>query len=382
MQTTEAPVCAAASGKTLRALVLEDDPADFEILKQDLIDAGFAPECLRVETEAEFVAQLAPGFDVILSDYSLPGWNALHALELYRASRLDIPFIVISGAISEDAAVECMKRGAADYLLKDRMGRLGPAIAHAIENIAEKRRAESLASRLLMAQEEERRRISRELHDQVGQTISLLTMELTRTQAALPPGDPTRVRLAACIQLAEDNAAIVRNMALLLRPSMLDDLGLVPALNWQAREVRRRTGMIVTVEAGDACNHLQDDYRTCIYRVVQEALHNATKHAKAAHAHVTVRQEPVQIRVLIDDDGCGFDTRHQKGMGILGMEERVRYLGGAFQIYSNPGHGTCVSILLPPPEAGTIQPAEFPVAKAYTVAADSTAVSRSGSHRV
>jgi signal transduction histidine kinase len=88
----------------------------------------------------------------------------------------------------------------------------------------------------------------------------------------------------------EDNAAIVRNMARLLRPSMLDDLGPVPALNWQAREVRRRTGMIVTVEAGDACNHLQDDYRTCIYRVVQEALHNAAKHAKAAHAHVTVRQ--------------------------------------------------------------------------------------------
>ena len=135
METAKPRVCAAVSGKPLRALVLEDDPADFEILEQDLADAGFAPECRRVETEAGFLAHLAPGIDIILSDYSLPGWNALRALELYRASRLDIPFIVVSGTINEELAVECMKRGAADYLLKDRMGRLGPAITHAIENM-------------------------------------------------------------------------------------------------------------------------------------------------------------------------------------------------------------------------------------------------------
>ena len=354
--TAEVPACAAVSGKTLRVLVLEDDPADFEILEQDLINAGLVAECVRIDTESEYLAALGPGIDVILSDYSLPGWNALRALELYRASRLDIPFIVVSGTINEVGAVECMKCGAADYLLKDRMGRLGPAILHALEGVAEKRLAESLAARLMMAQEEERRRISRELHDQVGQTITLLTLELTRLQAALPPGDATRAGLATCLQLAEDNAVIVRNMALLLRPSMLDDLGLVPALNWQAREVLRRNGMQVTVEADDACNRLPDDYRTCIYRVVQEALHNATKHARAAHAHVTVRQEPLQIRVVIEDDGRGFDTHLQKGMGILGMEERVRYLGGVLQIESEPGYGTCVSILLPPRETGSEQP--------------------------
>ncbi|HMC61881.1 MAG TPA: sensor histidine kinase, partial [Candidatus Solibacter sp.] len=207
-----------------------------------------------------------------------------------------------------------------------------------------------------MAQEEERRKISRELHDQVGQTIAILTMELTRLRANFPPGNPTREGLETCLRLADENASIVRNMALLLRPSMLDDLGLVPALNWQAREVLRRNGMQVTVEADDACNRLPDDYRTCIYRVVQEALHNATKHARASHAHVTVRQEPLQIRVVIEDDGRGFDTHLQKGMGILGMEERVRYLGGVLQIESEPGYGTCVSILLPPRETGSEQP--------------------------
>jgi signal transduction histidine kinase len=351
MGTAVLPDCAAVSGKTLRALVLEDDPSDFEILEHDLIYAGFVPQCRRVETKAEYLAHLTPDIDLILSDYSLPGWNALEALELYRASRLDIPFIVVSGTISEDVAVECMKRGAADYLLKDRMGRLGQAVAHAIENMAEKRLSESLAARLMMAQEEERRRISRELHDQVGQEIALLTMELTRLQAEVPPGDALHAGLATCRQLANDNAAIVRNIALLLRPSMLDDLGLVPALHWQAREVYRRTGLQVTVEAHDACNRLPDDYRTCIYRIVQEALHNVARHAKATEAHVTVRDEPLQIRVTIGDDGCGFDPHHQKGIGILGMEERVRYLGGAFQISSDPGRGTCLTIMLPRREA-------------------------------
>src|SRR5450432_3386249 len=131
LHSAEAPGYAVTPGKTLRALVLEGDLADFDILVKELADAGFVPDCLRVETEAEYLTHLVPGMDVILADYSLPGWNAIRALELYRASRLDVPFILISGTISEDMAVGCMKRGAADYLLKDRMGRLGPAITHA-----------------------------------------------------------------------------------------------------------------------------------------------------------------------------------------------------------------------------------------------------------
>jgi len=140
---------------------------------------------------------------------------------------------------------------------------------------------------------------------------------------------------------------VVRNMALLLRPSMLDDLGLVPALNWQAREVARRTGTKVRVDAEDVADDLPDEYRTCIYRVVQEALHNATRHAKAATVKVTVRREQAAVRVVIQDDGVGFDPRHGKGVGILGMEERVRHLAGVFKVESAPGRGTTVSIFLP-----------------------------------
>jgi signal transduction histidine kinase len=335
------------SGKPLVALVLEDDPFDFEILENTLTQAGFAPDCRRIDREEDFITQLTPQIDVVLSDYTLPGWNAVRALELYRASRLEIPFIVVSGTISEEVAVECMRQGASDYLLKDRLGRLGPAIARAIEEFAERRLVESLSTRLLKAQEEERKNIARELHDQFGQGLAVLLIELHNLAAEIPPDDPARARLQRIVQLVRDHDATVRDLGLLLRPYMLDDLGLIPALNWDAREISRRTGMTVTVDADDSCNLLLDEYRTCIYRVVQETLRNVARHAKAACARVSVRLEPAQIRVEVEDDGCGFDPRYSKGMGLLGIEERARHLGGVCLFDSAPGRGTRISILLP-----------------------------------
>jgi signal transduction histidine kinase len=335
------------SGRLLTALVIEDDPLDFEILAHNLSSAGFRADCRRVATETDFVAQLKPGIDLVLCDYSLPGWDALRALELFRARRLDIPFIVISGAISEEVAVECMKQGASDYLLKDRMGRLGPAITRAFEDIEAKRLVASLATRLLRAQEEERKNIARELHDQIGTGMAVLLMELHGLDSELASEQSARARLKGIVELVRKHEAIVRNMGLELRPYLLDDLGLVPALTWYARDTFRRTGMKVTVDADDACNLLSDDYRTCIFRVVQETVHNASLHAKASIAHVTVRQEPSQVRVEIEDDGCGFDTSYTKGTGLLGIEERARQLGGECTFESEPGRGARISLLLP-----------------------------------
>jgi signal transduction histidine kinase len=205
-----------------------------------------------------------------------------------------------------------------------------------------------LSARLVSAQEEERRNLSRELHDEVGQSMSALLVELGNLDSMLPAGETKlHEQLLRVKRLTETNVGMVRNMALLLRPSMLDDLGLVPALKWQAREVARRTNMKVRVDAEDVPDELPDEYRTCIYRVVQEALHNATRHSQAGQARVTVRQENDQIRVTIADDGHGFQPRLEKGMGILGMEERVRHLGGMFRIESEPGHGAVVTISLP-----------------------------------
>ncbi len=205
-----------------------------------------------------------------------------------------------------------------------------------------------LSAKLVDAQEEERRSIARELHDEVGQTMSALLVDLGNAAAIAPAdNDELKLRIQSIRKLTEDSVSAVRNMALLLRPSMLDDFGLVPALNWQAREVSRRTGMRVEVSAEDLPDELSDEHRTCVYRVVQEALHNAARHAQATQVRVVVRQEPDRLLLVVQDNGRGFDPSGTRGLGLLGMEERVRHIGGVFQIESEHGRGALIKVQLP-----------------------------------
>ncbi len=206
-----------------------------------------------------------------------------------------------------------------------------------------------LSARLVEAQENERRAISRELHDEVGQSLSAVLLELGNLSAAWSEGAPKELRghVDVIKKLAENSVQVVRNMALLLRPSMLDDFGLVPALQWQAREVSKRTGMRVDVAADDVSDALPEEHKTCVYRVVQEALNNCSKHAAAHLVRVTVREEQTKLLLSIQDDGQGFETRSQRGLGLLGMEERVTHLGGSFRVDSQRAQGTLLSIELP-----------------------------------
>ena len=207
---------------------------------------------------------------------------------------------------------------------------------------------QDLSARLVAAQEEERRSISRELHDEVGQSLSALLVEAGNAAARVSP-DSTEVRrhVESIKRLAEASVNVIRNMSLLLRPSMLDDLGLVPALEWQAREVSKRTGLRVEVTADENAGELPDEHKTCIYRVVQEALHNCARHAQARKVMVEVRQETSKILLSVEDDGHGFDTRRIRGLGLVGMEERVHHLGGELSVRSRPGKGTTVAVELP-----------------------------------
>jgi len=197
-------------------------------------------------------------------------------------------------------------------------------------------------------QEKERRTLSRELHDEVGQSLSAVLMEIGNLNAVLPDENrELRGHLASIKQLAENSVKVVRNMALLLRASMLDDLGLMPALQWQAREVSRRTGIEIDVAADSVADDLPEDHKTCIYRVVQEALHNCAKHSGAQLVRLTVVQHDNKIVLTVEDDGRGFDSRAVRGMGLLGMEERITHLGGSFQVDSKPGQGATLHIELP-----------------------------------
>jgi signal transduction histidine kinase len=152
--------------------------------------------------------------------------------------------------------------------------------------------------------------------------------------------------------VAERTVQEVRNIALLLRPSMLDDLGLVAALEWQGREVSRRSEMEVAVESENVPDDLPDEYRICIYRLVQEALNNAVRHSGSRNAKVIVGQSAKGITVRVSDDGRGFDPNRTRGLGILGMEERVKRLAGTFTVESKPGQGVTLTAELPFPPVG------------------------------
>ena len=180
----------------------------------------------------------------------------------------------------------------------------------------------------------------------MGQSLSAILRETDGAECAERPAE-VRERLDSIKGLAQKTVNQVRDLALLLRPSMLDDLGLAPALKWHARETSKRAGLNVTVSADDAIDSLPDEHRTCIYRLVQEAVNNAVRHANARTVEVAVRKERQQVNVTVRDDGAGFDTRFLRGLGLLGMEERVRRLGGSLKIRSEPGRGTLVQAALP-----------------------------------
>src|SRR5215471_10573271 len=164
------------------------------------------------------------------------------------------------------------------------------------ENERARGELKELSARLVSAQEEERRAISRELHDEVGQSLSALLMEAGNAAARVPQGSAeVRSHVESIKKLAEASVNVIRNMTLLLRPSMLDDFGLVPALEWQAREISKRTGLRVQVAAEESAGELPDRHKTCIYRVVQEALNNCARHAHARSVKVAVWQEPRKI---------------------------------------------------------------------------------------
>ena len=201
---------------------------------------------------------------------------------------------------------------------------------------------QQLSARLVDAQETERRSISRELHDEVGQALGALLVDLGRLSTTLSDDRPeVKAQLDNMKSVTERTFQAVRNIALLLRPSMLDDLGLVAALEWQGREVSRRSEIEVDVQSENVSDDLPDEYRICVYRLVQEALNNAVRHSGAKNAKVMVRAVCRRsITVRVSDDGRGFDPQRTRGLGLLGMEERVKRLGGTLTVESKPGQGS------------------------------------------
>ncbi|MFQ5610648.1 MAG: GAF domain-containing protein [Anaerolineae bacterium] len=217
----------------------------------------------------------------------------------------------------------------------------------------QQRHLRRLSSQVVAAQEEERRRISRELHDEMGQALTAIKLNLQMVAASLPPENTVLAeRLDEVIELSASALQEVRRLAMDLRPSMLDDLGLVPALHWYVDSFKKRTHIATEVRLPENLSRLPPDVETTLYRVVQEALTNVSRHAKASCVSLDLSLKESGLKLAIFDDGQGFDAgdsinSDSIGVGIASMKERVDNLGGAFAISSKSGRGTKITVSIP-----------------------------------
>jgi signal transduction histidine kinase len=349
----------------LRVLIVDDSLPDAGLLLHQLRRDGFEPTSQRVDNALELRAALAEReWDVVLCDFSMPGFSGPEALQLVRASGKDIPFILVTGTIGEEAAVGMMKAGAQDFLLKDHASRLGPAIRRELREAqgrrqqrrdaqariesqrkleAANRHLRQLSGKIMQVQERERELLSRGLHDDVGQALTGLQLQLEALRRrSTNPADLKSIDDS--VQIVGQLLAQVRDLSLDLRPPQLDILGLAAALRWYAeRKVAAVPGLVLHFTAQNL-PPLHVDTETACFRIVQEAMTNVLRHAQAAQVWLDVTHEDGQLCIAVTDNGRGFDVRgtyeralRGESLGVLNMQERAGMVGGRVEVDSTAG---------------------------------------------
>jgi signal transduction histidine kinase len=222
-----------------------------------------------------------------------------------------------------------------------------------LEKVAEANHKEirALAASLLTAQEEERRRVSRELHDQICQQLASLAIDLGGLATEAPAKflqDRLKTLQARVVKASEE----ARHIAYQLHPSVLDDLGLVASLRALCKEFSEREGIAVELDSGVPPGQMPREIISCIYRITQESLQNVAKHSSAKHVTVALSLKKGRVLLSVEDDGVGFDVKEVKdrgGLGLVGMEERARLVDGTLSVEAEPGHGARISLAIPLP---------------------------------
>ncbi len=360
--------------RELRVLHLEDSEFDHQLLVAHLRRGGLRVQIHQVDSEADFLAALGMGWDVILSDYNLPGFSGLVALDLLKASGRDVPFILVSGEIGEDTAVEAMRNGASDYLLKNNLARLVPALLHAVEATETRRarvradrelgeskqRLRELAQHLQTSIEQERAAIAREIHDDVGGSLTALKFDLAWIARHSTSAEVTnRVNSALeTVTLAIDSSKRIMHN---LRPAILEQ-GLVAALQWIASRFERRNGVACEIRLPASTPELPAGVPLVAYRTAQEALTNISKHAQATRVQLDLSLAGGVLSLEISDNGRGLsqeDLAKARSFGIRGLHERASTVGGWVDLSSGPA-GTTLILSVPLNTAAAVDPNALP----------------------
>ena len=346
--------------------MLEDNVADAELVKFALRDGGLNFTIKRVDSKAHYLEELEKNPpDLILLDYALPDFDGFTALQLAQEKYPDIPFIFVTGTLGEEVVIEMLKSGATDYVLKTRLSRLVPAVQRAMREAgerAERRRAQerlkksheqlrALSVYLQHVREDERSRISRQVHDELGQALTGIKMDLYWLASRLPKQlravrDKTKTMSAHI----DSTIQTVRRISTELRPGILDDLGLVAALEWQAAEFQKRNAIKCEVVSEVVEPILEEELNTAFFRIFQESLTNIIRHANAKRVDVRIWEQDANLLIEIRDNGRGIsenDLANTRSIGVLGMRERASLLGGEITISGVPGQGTTVRERIP-----------------------------------
>ena len=350
--------------RPLELVVVEDSEDDYVLIVARLAAAGWDVRARRVETAVELQAALAERpVDAVISDHQLPRFGSMAALAQVRRFDPDLPFVLVSGAIGEDVAVAAMQAGADDYVMKDKLGRLVPGLAHAMDAAAARRshraaelalvqsRTElrELASHLARVREEEREAIAREIHDDVGSTLMAVKFDVAFLKNRLTSDAEVSAKLAELDQLVD--VAILSSTRIMhdLRPGILDE-GIVAALEWQARDFQHRMGIACSFAASAEEMPVGRAAAIAVFRICQETLNNVAKYASAKRVDVRLDYGPEGLLMTIRDDGKGLhpaDLAKPDCFGLRGMKERAMSLGGAIDIGGGPGRGTTIALRLP-----------------------------------
>jgi signal transduction histidine kinase len=352
--------------KEISILMLEDDTADVELTRHALNSGGLNFALTLVASRESFLAEIdhrAP--DLLLLDYCVPGFDGLAALEAARERAPEIPAIFVTGTLGEEVVIEMLKSGATDYVLKTRLSRLVPAVQRAMRESGvrkERKRAEdklrrsleqlrALSVYLQYVREDERIRISRQVHDELGQALTGLKMDLYWLTSRVPRKHRSaHEKIKAMSAHIDTTIQTVRRIATELRPGILDDLGLVAAIEWQAQEFQKRTGIECVVSSDLKEPILDQDLNTAFFRIFQETLTNIIRHAQASRVEVQLRQEQSSLVLEVRDNGRGVteaELNDTRSIGVLGMRERAALLQGELQITGIPGEGTTVAVRIP-----------------------------------
>jgi signal transduction histidine kinase len=352
-----------APDQTLSILHLEDSLADHELTALILRRSGLHCHLHQVDSLADFQRLTdTQAFDIILADYRLPGFTALDAWTHVAQKPQHPPFVLLSGAIGEAAAVDAIRLGIADYLLKDDLQRLPHVIARALEVHdarkareqavaqlqASERRLAELTEHLQTSIEQERASIAREIHDDIGGALTAVRFDVA--WIGRHSTDPAmREHAASAAEMLQHAIEASQRIMMNLRPPILEQ-GLVAAVQWLAAGFERRSGIPAPVVTSSETIHAPPDIQLAAYRTAQEALTNISKHAHPGTVRIDLSDKEGVLTLEVTDDGRGIDPQmldKPKAFGLKGLHERARTVGGWLDISSRPGQGTSVILSIP-----------------------------------